>query len=409
MHIKNSSPLWITVLICFVAACSQKPDDFKDFLNGQELKYPGAITQTYTKSGNLRIGLGWSPSPDPSVTKYRVYWNNYKDSVEVTASTHSPSDTIFTIITNLQEYTYSFFVYSMDAKGNRSIPIEIQNAQVYGPTYRNSLMNRPINITEPYKLLNDAGNEITLNFLAPDSTNIITNIRYTTTANAQKEVTIAPGQNTITLNDFKYGTKVAYQSTYKPNRIALDTFLTSQVDTFPAIQFGIVKCDKSLFKEIKLPFDVGTYESQTSVSKLWDGSVGPQGYPNIFHSDGGSPLPHHFTFDMGKVYDSLRTIEVTGRNCCHNPVEYEIWGIADVTNAATTVPGNDTNWKADALSKGWVLLKDVTRTDDGTGPYTISFSTDTPKIRYIRIRIRKVASGDNSSSNLSELTLGYQK
>ena len=405
----NSSLLWITALVCVLASCSQKADDFRDFLNNQEIKYPGAITKTFTRSGNLRLGIGWSPSPDPSVTRYKVYWNNYKDSVEVTAATHNPSDTIFTIIKPLQEYTYSFFVYSFDEKGNRSIPIEIQNARIYGTNYRQSLMNRPINLTDPYKLLNDDGNEITLNFLTPDSTNTITYIRYTSMANVQKEVTLRPEQKSITLNDYKYGTKVAYQSYYTPDRNALDTFLTSLVDTFPKIEFGIVTCNKALFQQVSLPNDVQPLESQTSVSKLWDGSVGPQGYPNIFHSNGSSPLPHHFTFDMGKTYDSLRTMEVTGRNCCHNPVEFEVWGIADITNAATTVPGNDANWKNDALAKGWVLLQDVSRADDGTGPYKINFSTNTPAIRYIRIRVKKVASNDNAQSNLSELTFGFKK
>lgn len=407
MYIKNSSLLWITILACFIAACSQKPDDFKNFLNGQELKYPGAITQTYTRSGNLRLGIGWSPSPDPSVTKYKVYWNNYKDSVEVTATTHSPSDTIFTIINNLQEYTYSFFVFSLDDKGNRSIPIEIQNARVYGMNYRQSLMNRPVNLTDAYQLLNEAGTQVQLNFLTPDTANIITYIRYTTTGDVEKEVTLAPDVNSITLNDYKFGTKVAYQSTYKPGRAALDTFITSLVDTFPSIRLGIKQCDKTLFREIKLANDVGTYESGTSVSKLWDGSVGPQGYPNIFHSDDHTNLPHHFTFDMGKAYDSLRTIEVTGRDCCHNPVEYEIWGIADVTNAATALPGNDPGWKDEAIAKGWILLKDVTRSDDGKGPYTVTFS-ELPRIRYIRFRVKKVASGSNNTSNLSEVTLQYQ-
>ncbi|MGN7723074.1 DUF4998 domain-containing protein [Chitinophaga sp. 22620] len=409
MCIKNSSLLWITGLVCLLASCTQKPDDFKDFLNGQELKYPGAITQTFTRAGNLRLGIGWKPSPDPSVTKYRIYWNNYADSTEVAASTHNPSDTVFTVINGLQEYTYSFFVHSFDKNGNRSIPIEIQNARVYGGTYRNSLMNRPVNLTDPYKLLNDNGNEITLNFLAPDSTNTITYIRYVNTAGEQKQVPLPPDQNSITLNDFKYGTKVAYQSYYTPDRMALDTFSASLVDTFPVIEFGIVKCDKSLFREVSLPYDVQPYEGQTSVSKLWDGSVGPQGYPNIFHSDGSSPLPHHFTFDMGKAYDSLRTMEVTGRDCCHNPVEYEIWGIADITNAATSVPGNDAGWKDDALAKGWILLKEVSRSDDGKGPYTVNFSAETPRIRYIRVRVKRVASGESASSNLSELTPGYKK
>ncbi|OQP61947.1 hypothetical protein A3860_30095 [Niastella vici] len=405
----HSSLIWITALVGVLASCSRKADQFKDFLNNQEIKYPGAITKTFTRSGNLRLGVGWSPSPDPSVTKYKVYWNNYADSTEVTAVTHSPSDTLFTIIKPLQEYTYSFFVYSYDEKGNRSIPTEIQNARVYGQTYRQSLMNRPIDLTDPYKLLNDAGNQLELHFLTPDSTNTITYVRYTNTSNVQKQVSLLPAQNTLTLTDFKYGTKVAYQSNYTPGSTALDTFSTTIVDTFPKIEFGIVKCNKALFQIVNMPYDVQPYMSGTEVSKLWDGSVGPQGWPNVWHSDGNSALPHHFTFDMGVAYDSLRTMEVTGRNCCHNPVDYEVWGIADITNAATTVPGNDPNWKTNALAKGWILLKDVSRSDDGTGPYTIDFGTNTPTIRYIRIRVKRVWSGDNYYSNMSELTPAFKK
>ena len=62
-------------------------------------------------------------------------------------------------------------------------------------------------------------------------------------------------------------------------------------------------------------------EGDTDYDKLWDGSVGPQGYPNIFHSNGANQLPQTLTFDMGKVYNSLEQIEETGRNCCHNPSE----------------------------------------------------------------------------------------
>jgi hypothetical protein len=86
-----------------------------------------------------------------------------------------------------------------------------------------------------------------------------------------------------------------------------------------------------------------------------------------------------------------------------------VWGIADITNAATSVPGNDDGWKDDAIAKGWILLKEVTRSDDGKGPYTLNFSTDTPPVRYIRIRVKKVASGENAYSNLSELTPAYKK
>ncbi|MET0637328.1 MAG: DUF4998 domain-containing protein [Chitinophagaceae bacterium] len=404
----NSLVLWIIGLVCLFG-CTQKPDDFRDFLNDEEILYPGAILNSFVRPGNERLGIGWSPSPDPSITHYRVYWNNRRDSIDVPASSHSPADTIFTIINNLQEYNYSFFVYSLDAKGNQSVPIEISNARVYGNAYRQSLMNRAINLSDPYDLLNDEGNEITLKFLQADTANTVTFIRYINTADVPTEITLSPTQNSITLNDFKYGTKVAYQSVYKPSNIALDSFVVNLVDTFPVIEFGLTECNKALFNIVNLPNDVQQLEAATPLSKLWDGSVGPQGYPNIFHTNGNTPLPHHFTFDMGKLYDSLRTMEVTGRDCCHNPLEFEVWGIADLTNASTTVPGNDPGWKDDAIAKGWVLLQDVVRTGDGIGPYTINFPTNTPQLRYLRLRIKKVASNESSTSNLSELTIGYKK
>lgn len=405
---KYSYLLWISGLVCLLA-CTQKIDDFKSFLNNEEIKYPGAITKAFTRGGDNRLGLGWSPSPDPSITKYKVFWNNYRDSVEVAATTHAPGDTIYTILNNLQEYTYSLFVYSYDSKGNRSIPIEVTNARVYGINYRQSLMNRAFNAVEPYKLLNDEGSRLQLNFLTADPSNTVTYIRYKNTSDILKEVTLVPSQNSITLEDFKYGTKVAFQSKYTPDDKALDSFLTTIVDTFPRIEFGIVKADKSLFQVVNMPNDVQPWDGGTSVARLWDGSTTPQGWPNIWHSNGDKPLPHHFTFDMGKAYDSLRTIEVIGRDCCHNPVDYEIWGIEDITNAATTLPGNDPGWKAEAISKGWVLLKEVVRSDNGVGPYTLTLSDQTPKMRYIRFRIKKVASNESAYSNLTEVTIGYKK
>ncbi|RYY54382.1 MAG: hypothetical protein EOO09_14580, partial [Chitinophagaceae bacterium] len=325
---KNKLIITCITAVCLVLGCTQKPDEFRDFLNGEEVKYPGIVSSTFVQPGNLRLRIGWSPSPDPSITYYRVYWNNRRDSVEVPATTHTQTDTIFALINNLQEYTYTFFVHSFDAKGNRSIPVEISNARVYGNTYRGSLLNRPINITDPYDLLNDEGNEIKLKFLTPDTSNISTVIRYTNTADQVTELSIAPSQNEVTLTDFKYGTKIAYQSFYKPSSLSLDSFATNVIDTFPVIEFGVVEVPKNLFSRVNLPYDVQALESGTQVDKLWDGSQGPQGYPNIFHSNGDSPLPHHFTMDMGKLYDSLRTLQVTGRNCCHNPTEFEVWGIA---------------------------------------------------------------------------------
>jgi hypothetical protein len=75
-----------------------------------------------------------------------------------------------------------------------------------------------------------------------------------------------------------------------------------------------------------------------------------------------------------------------------------------LNNAATALPGNDPGWKNEAISKGWKLLKEVHRDDDGVAPYKVAFGPKPPPVKYIRIRVLSVASGDANYSNLSEIT-----
>ncbi len=178
-------------------------------------------------------------------------------------------------------------------------------------------------------------------------------------------------------------------------------FMVGKFDEYPSI-FQFIQCDKSLFREVRLPNDVNTYESGTSISKLWDGSVGPQGYPNIFHSD-GNHLAHVLTFDMGKVYNNLAQMEEVGRDCCNNPSRFEVWGIADLTNATTTLRADNSGWKAEAIAKGWTLLREVNRSDNGVNAIKVDLMSNPPPVRYIRIRVLNTTTG-SAYSNMSELT-----
>jgi len=396
----KSYSLLIFCLLALLIGCSKDDLGFKDFLKDGEKVYPGRVSAIVPKPGNLRVGLWFSPNPDPSVTKYVIYWNNKVDSMVVNAVSNRPQDTVRVIIPGLNEYAYSFVVYSLDAAGHRSIPIELPNVRIYGPLYQSGLLNRPYNASNP-SALNDDGS-LTLNFNTPDTINVNTVIKYTNTANAVVEKVLLPKDTAVTLPGYKTGSEVLYKSAYIPGRGAIDTFYVSAFSTFPAYVYRDVQCDKSLMKAVSLPHDVYA-DFDTSFDKLWDGSVGPQGYPNIFHSN-GSTLPHHFTFDLGKTYRNLVIIEETGRNQSHNPIEFEVWGINDLTGAATTLASNDPGWKAESLAKGWVLLKDAVRTDDGQAALKFDLISNPPPVRYIRIRVKKVASGDSSYSNISELT-----
>ncbi|TCC98584.1 hypothetical protein FBD94_01385 [Pedobacter hiemivivus] len=385
-------------LLVIAAGCEKQQTDFRDFLDGHEVTYTGSAGEVLSRAGNLRTQLKWKSSADPSIIKYVIYWNNKVDSQVV--AINGKTDSVFVTIPNLQEFVYSFTIYSYDAKGNKSVPKVVNGVKIYGPIYKAGLLNRAYNADVPYVTMENGNVE--LNFNKPDTVNVTTKVKYTNTANIIKEVDLAPADNILKLTDYKPGTEVTYRSSYKPTSGALDVFTTSDYSVFP--QMLLFPCDKSLFREHPLPNDVGTYESGTSVSKLWDRSVGPQGYPNIFHSNGSGGMPHTLTFDLGKVYPNLAQVEETGRDCCNNPDSFEIWGIADITNAATTLPANNGGWKDESIAKGWTLLKEVTRTDDGKNAYKTNLVSNPPPVRYIRIRIKHVTTNDGNYSNMSEIT-----
>ncbi|WP_333627011.1 DUF4998 domain-containing protein [Sphingobacterium siyangense] len=390
----------ITTLICFflalLASCSKQQTDFRDLLGGHEIVYTGLVGQVLEKPGNLRTILTWKKSSDPSIVKYVIFYNQ-KDSVVVNVT--DQKDSISATIANLEEAVYTFTIYSYDAKGNKSVP-KLLNAKIYGPIYRASLLNRPYNADVPYVTFDNG--KVELNFNKADTVNVTTKVKYTTTANMIKEVDLAPTDSILNLNDYKPGTEITYRSSYKPTRNAIDIFSATADAVFPQVYFNVL-CDKSLFKELSLPNDVGTL-NESPLRNLWDGSIGPQGYPNIYHSQSNVPLPHTISFDMGKIYNNLSILEETGRNCCHNPDQFEVWGIADISNAATTLPANDAGWKDEAIRKGWTLLLDAVRTDDGSAAKKFELIKNPPPVRYIRIRVKHNANGDTNQSNMSELS-----
>lgn len=374
--------------------------DYKDFLGDKEITYTGAAKGAILQPGNLRMGLKWKASSDQSIVKYVVYYNNLADSQVVKISSHT--DSVSTVINNLSEYTYSFTIYSYDAKGNSSIPYEVNNAKVYGPIYSSTLLNRAYNASKPYSFTDNGG--LQLNFIAPDTINIGTVITYTDKNGVLAKKEIGPSSNSIVLQDYKIGTSISYNSSYIPVRGALDVFTAPRVETFPAIN-AIVQCDKSLFRKATQPNDMGLYSNETDVDRLWNGSTTPQAYPNVFHSDDRNTLPRTLTFDMGRVYKKLTSIEEIGRNCCNNPDQFEVWGITDLTNAVINLQPNDAGWKNEAIAKGWKMLKEVKRNDDGQVPFKVDFDADISPVRYIKIRVLHNANGDNRNVNISQITL----
>lgn len=227
----------IIISIYFLAAlfsCSKKDENFKKLVADGEIYYPGAISNPNYFAGYLRTQLIWSPSPDPQITKYRIFWNNKQDSMEVAATSHNPLDTVKAIVSNLREGTYTFNIYSIDKDNHISIAKNINSVRVYGPVYLSGIFNRGYNADTPYSLDILRGS-VRLKFNRPDSINIKTIVSYQDNNGNTNNLTLKPDSNGITLSNFKFGTSVTYQSNYIPAKGAIDQFTVPDVSTYPAI------------------------------------------------------------------------------------------------------------------------------------------------------------------------------
>ena len=402
MFKKNHYTIISLLLGSILLVCCQKPDDYKKYTDAGEKIYPGAVVGAQSFPGNGRVLLAWTHGIDSRVKKYKITWNNGAGSKEVDAKSLNTGDTLKLYIDQLAESSYNFIIYSLDDAGNQSVSTILPPVKAYGSLYKNSLYNRGLDISNA-TLLNSDGS-VTVNFIAADTINIETVVRYTDNTNTIRTTTVSADSFSTNLPNYKLGSYIYLRSSYKPVSIAIDTFITNAEDS---VMVKNVPVNKAGWAKINLPNDITGDAYGTNLSKIWDGS--PGGYPNIFHSGWWDHMPQHFTIDLGGLYNLTQFAEWGRQDCgCHNPDKFEVWGIADITGAATTLPSDDAGWKNESIAKGWTLLANITRTDNGTEG--LKWNLNNPsgqKFRYIRIRILHTIDNHSSESHMSEISFWY--
>ncbi|MFC0515287.1 DUF4998 domain-containing protein [Mucilaginibacter angelicae] len=281
INIKNIT--WLLLLLA-MWGCSKKNENYKSLIKGGEIYYPGVIVNASYQAGKLRTQLIWNPSPDPKIVKYKVYWNNKQDSLIVNATSHNPLDTVKVLVSNLTEGTYNFSVNSIDSDGHISISKTINGVRVYGPVYAGGIFNRGYNADNPFTVDITTGvvklnfNQITLDSVTINTKTIVT---YINNAGETKTTLLKPADSIVTINDFKFGTDVTYQSSYLPFRGAIDTFTVATPTLFPRVR-RIGDITSLYIKNAGYPFvrgDNGT--NKWGTPKDW------QYNSNVLNQDGG--------------------------------------------------------------------------------------------------------------------------
>lgn len=226
----KQTAILLLFISCLSISCSKDATKYRELLNNAEIVYPGPVNNFKAFPGNLRIKLQWNPSPDPSITKYIIYWNNSTDSLVLEASNTNTSDSISTGITGLEEYVQNFVLYTIDGKGNKSIGQSLSGVRIYGPLYGSSLINRPLDANRPPKVENNS--TYTIYFSATDTLlNINTSISYLDSLQQPRTVQVDAKTDSAVLDLALAGTKVTMLSSYVPVYRAIDTFDVKYSDT----------------------------------------------------------------------------------------------------------------------------------------------------------------------------------
>lgn len=257
---------------------------YKAYVVPGGITYLGPPVGAKAYAGKERILLKWASGPDPKVTKTRVYWNNFTDSLEV--RNDPGKDSVSVYIDDLSEQNYSFFLQAYDDEGNSSIRVEVLG-KVLGERYERNLLNRGLNRASLHM-----ENGVSLNWGLANTADgaFATELVYKNREGDDKSRFLPTKEEISIIEDYEPGTLMRYRTVYVPDSLSIDTFYTA----FQSIEEFFL--EKNKWKIIAFNSQHGGTDNQ--VINLIDGNDQTR-----WHTDAGaSTYPHFVTLDVGEVF-----------------------------------------------------------------------------------------------------------
>ena len=221
-----------TITICSAAALAmlgigacQKMDEYKKFAEGGEITYPSTFDSLKVIAGNNRAMITGILKGDPKVTRYRVFWNSGRDSLETTMTRSGDVDTIKQVVPNLPEGPITFTLRTYDAKGNKSIPM-IVTGNVYGASFQSSVDQRGNRVVLSTKYQQDGSAVIKWANVDAYVGVFGMQIIYQDGDNKQRD-TIVPVKlqdQETTVPNVGIKQALSYKTLYLPEAVGIDTF-----------------------------------------------------------------------------------------------------------------------------------------------------------------------------------------
>ncbi len=277
--------IYINILIGTILlspSCKKMDDTYKDFIVPSGKVYPAKAAHAKVYSGKNRVKVSWLASPDQTLEKARIFWNNFTDSIDITIP--RDKDTINCLMSNLAENNYSFMIHTYDHEGNISVPVEV-SGKSYGDLYQSSIYTRIIK-----SLTTDVSGKVTIAWETADITNGAqdTKIWYTDLQGEEKTAIVASGQQEITIADYQFQTPFKYRTKYLPDSTCIDVFYSDFIE------------NEQYFTLEKKGWSIAAFSSQvnTTDANVVGNVIDGNSTTTRWHS-ANVAYPHWVTIDFG--------------------------------------------------------------------------------------------------------------
>lgn len=385
-------------------SCAEMDDTYDDFIKNGEIWYTKKPDSVWVLPGNSRARLSVLIS-SPEVVKFRAFWNDGRDSVEVPVQKVIGNDTVSTII-ELAEGSYTFEVYTYDQNGNASVRKDTSGI-VFGETYIESLQNRLV--SSAFLI---AG-QPKIEWLEVTKPEVVGGEVHFIGGDGKGQVLRVPVDEMVTrIADRPQGDSVRYRTLFLPVPNAIDTFY-SAYQTIHLEEPVPELLDKGKIAVFPLTGDAA---SSWDLQGLWNDNHDLRSNSGGF-SNAGAAFPKWFSFDLGGV-NKLDRFSIWGVHDgreynAGNVRQFQLWGsnepAADGGFGGWTLLGEYEVVKPSGLPDG--ELSDEDRAAAAAG-VEFSLPSGSPTVRYLRFVIVSTfdtpAGSPSGSSWLLEMSFwGY--
>ncbi len=393
MKTKFSNIYLLALLLIIIAfGCSDMETIQEEYLQGETI-YAGKLDSLEVLNGYKRVKIIGLTRFLGNSNECTVTW---EDQSRVFTIEKDGSEKFEMILDSLEERSYEFSVFTKDDMGNKSV---IQNARgrAVGDIFKSTQKTRRITDVE----FADENTFINWADQAESEFVIFTELKYANNNDEMTTVIVSAEDSQTPLLNWKPLGKMETISAAISGELGFDTIYLDVIEgELPPLPYS--KLDKNLHSLVWMPSDLPGTTNNEPNQFLFDerGWIGD--FESYHSGDNTGGTPAHITVDLG-VTAVVRKVEIGFRvgYTGNNPVEIELWGIDDITNAETN--GSD---ESEFLSKGWIKLN-RSRCDPKQPGVVVELPVG-PRVRYIRYRCLETENGNEPAHQLTEMTFWGQ-